>query len=158
MCFGKFYSAIQSSSPLLPPPSLCGWSSSLHSAEMPATGAKFNSKSKHKQRLRIKTPLRFTQLQFYQFPPGKDFPLKLLCIQVHSGMQVWVFGVGQFTYRMIEWTCFVPHPLLTLCVQGLWQCIVKSVLEGMAGKHFCSCASKLKFKRQIKNIELTQML
>lgn len=97
--FGKFYSAIQSSSLLLPP-SLCGWSSSLHSAEMPTTGAKFNSKSKHEQRLRIKTPLRFTQLQFYQFPPGKNFPLKLLCIRVHSGMQVWVFGVGQFTYRM----------------------------------------------------------
>ena len=36
--------------------------------------------------------------------------------------------------------------------------IVKSVLEGMAGKHFWSCESKLKFKRQIENIELAQML
>lgn len=81
-------------------PLLCGWGSSQHSVEMPTAGAKFNSKSKHKQCLRIETPLRFTQLQFYQFPPGKDFPLKLLCIQVHSGMQVWVSGVGRFTYRM----------------------------------------------------------
>lgn len=81
-------------------PLLCGWGSSQHRVEMPTAGAKFNSKSKHKQCLRIETPLRFTQLQFYQFPPGKDFPLKLLCIQVHSGMQVWVSGVGRLTYRM----------------------------------------------------------
>lgn len=127
-------STLQFSRPLfLFLPLLCGWGSSLHSVEMPAAGAKFNSKSKHKQCLRIETPLRFTQLQFYQFPPGKDFSLKLLCIPVHSGMQAWVFGVGQFTYRTI---CSAPHPPVTLCAHSLGQRIVQPGLEGMAGKHF----------------------